>query len=392
MIKKYCSSLRQYFTGLYRRFWGAILLLICSFCPTILLAQTPANPWGVNMPVGVTAISREVYGLHMLIFWVCVAIGAVVFSIMFYSILVHRKSLGAKAATFTENTTLEIVWTALATLILVVLAVPSTISLMRIYNTQEATMEILITGYQWKWKYDYLDDDVSFFSNLLTPNEEIEGKVDKGEFYLLDVNEPVVIPVGRKVRFLITAADVLHSWWIPDLAIKQDAIPGFINEAWTIVDKPGIYRGQCAELCGKDHGFMPIVLDARPEAEFQQWLETKKEEQARIRALTASTFSLDELMAMGEKVYTTNCSSCHLEDGAGVPGVFPGLKNSPSVTGDLNEHLEVVINGKAGTAMAAFGAQLNEIDLAAVITYERNAWGNDTGDVVQPIDVARYAE
>ena len=253
----------------------------------------------------------------------------------------------------------------------------------------------MITGYQWKWKYEYLDKGVSFFSALSTsPNEfnniDNPDQAPKGEHYLLEVDEPLVIPAGKKVRFLLTAADVIHSWWVPQLAVKRDAIPGFVNEAWTRVPEPGIYRGQCAELCGKDHGFMPIVVNVLPEAEFNDWLSKRKEEADAEKALMAQTFTMDELMARGESVYAKACASCHQPNGEGVPPAFPALKGSKIATGPVEGHLDIVVNGKQGTAMAAFGAQLNEVDLAAVITYERNAWGNNMGDMLQPIDVAKF--
>ncbi len=346
--------------------------------------------WGLNMPKGVTGVSQGIYDLHMLIFWICVVIGVVVFGIMFFSMYMHRKSRGAKPADFHENTPLEVLWTLLAFFILVGMAVPSTTMMVRMYDTSDSEVDILVTGYQWKWKYEYLNEDLSFFSNLLTPQDEIYEDAPKGEHYLLDVDNHLVVPVGKKIRFLITAADVLHSWWVPAFAVKQDAIPGFINEAWTIIDQKGIYRGQCAELCGRNHGFMPIVVQAVGEAEYDNWLAERKEAAARESALRDQHFTFEELMARGEGVYSKNCASCHLPNGAGLPGAFPSLLVGSMATGPMKEHLDMVVNGRTGTAMAAFGAQLSEADLAAVITYERNAWGNDMGDMIQPIDVANF--
>ncbi|MBK6280237.1 MAG: cytochrome c oxidase subunit II [Gammaproteobacteria bacterium] len=366
---------------------------LSAFSGSLLAAE--AGHSSVNMTRGVTEVSHAIYDLHMYTLWVCVAIGVVVFGVMFYSIFAHRKSKGAVAAHFHESTTLEIAWTVVPFLILATFAAPATRTLLSIYNADEADLDVMITGYQWKWKYEYLDKGVSFFSALSTSPNEFNNinnpdQAPKGEHYLLEVDEPLVIPAGKKVRFLVTAADVIHSWWVPQLAVKKDAIPGFVNETWTRVPEPGIYRGQCAELCGKDHGFMPIVVNVLPEAEFDGWLAKRKEEADAEKALMAQTFTMDELMARGESVYNKACASCHQPNGEGVPPAFPALKGSAIAMGPVDGHLDIVVNGKQGTAMAAFGAQLNEVDLAAVITYERNAWGNNMGDMLQPIDVAKF--
>ncbi len=229
-----------------------------------------------NMPVGVTEISREVYNLHMIIFWICVAIGVVVFGTMFYSILKHRKSKGHQPAQFHESTTVEIVWTVIPFAILIFMAVPAAKTLIQMYDASEADMTVKITGYQWKWKYEYVDDGISFYSNLSTPAEQIYASAKKDENYLLEVDNELVVPVGKRIRFLITADDVIHAWWVPDLAVKKDAIPGFINDFWTKIDKPGVYRGQCAELCGRYHGFMPVVVRAVEPAEYDKWVAEQK--------------------------------------------------------------------------------------------------------------------
>lgn len=343
-----------------------------------------ASNYGLNLPVGVTEISARVYGLHMLIFWICVVIGTVVFSAMFISILRHRKSLGAKAATFHENTTVEVLWTLIPLFILVGMAIPATRVLIAMEDTTASDMTIKVTGYQWKWHYEYIDEDVRFFSNLATPQAQIVGLEEKGEHYLLEVDNPMVVPVGKRVRILLTAADVIHAWWVPDLAVKRDAIPGFINEVWTKIDEPGVYRGQCAELCGRGHAFMPIVVVAKDDADWQAWLAEQRNGQAAEETLAMVDWGLDELMARGKEVHDTHCAACHQVDGAGIPGAFPALQGSAVATGPLEDHLDVVIRGKSGTAMAAFGPQLNDVDLASVITYQRNAWGNDTGDLVTP--------
>jgi cytochrome c oxidase subunit II len=347
--------------------------------------------WKFNMVEGVTPVSQNIYGLHMQMFWWCVAIAVVVFGIMFYSMIMHRKSRGVKPANFHESTSLEIVWTAIPLLILIAMAVPATQSLIKLYDSSEAELDVVITGYQWRWRYEYLGEDLSFFSNLSTPREQIEGLEPKGPYYLLEVDEPLVIPVNTKVRFLITAADVIHSWWVPAFGVKKDAIPGFINDSWAYVKEPGIYRGQCAELCGRDHGFMPIVVEVLPQEEYQEWLENKKAEAAAIRELTAKTFTFDELYSRGQQVYGQWCAACHMPNGEGVPGIFPGLRGGISV-GPIREHIDIVVNGVRGTAMQAFGDQLSEVDIAAVVTYERNAWGNNMGDLTQPIDVYNHKQ
>ena len=343
--------------------------------------------YGLNLPRGVTPIANEAYDLHMMILWICVAIGVVVFGAMFYSILNHRKSKGAVAAQFHESTVVEIVWTIIPFLILIGMAIPATKALIAMEDTSNSDLSIKVTGYQWKWQYEYLDDGISFFSTLATPKEEIYDRQAKNEHYLLEVDNPVVVPVGKKVRLLITASDVIHAWWVPELGMKKDAIPGFGNEMWFRIDKPGIYRGQCAELCGKDHGFMPIVVDARSEADYAAWVAEQKMAMASASAANDREWTKAELMERGEQVYNSNCAACHQANGQGLPGAFPALAGGKITTGPLAGHIDIVMNGKAGTAMAAFGAQLSDADMAAVITYERNAWGNNTGDVVQPGDI-----
>jgi cytochrome c oxidase subunit 2 len=374
-----------------RGFNRLFALLAGSALTHSAFAEEGAARWGVNMTRGVTEVSRNTYDLHMLIFWICVGIGILVFGVMFYSMWAHRKSKGYQAAQFHESTAVELAWTIVPTIILVLMAIPATKTLYDIYDTKEADLDIMITGYQWKWKYDYLGSDVSYFSNLTTPRTQINNQLPKNENYLLEVDEPLVLPVNKKVRFLITANDVIHSWWVPDLAVKKDAIPGFINESWTRIDEPGIYRGQCAELCGKDHGFMPIVVKAVPEAEYTAWLGERAAGAARARELTEKTFTFDELYAEGEKVYNRTCAACHQPNGKGVPGAFPAIAGSLIATGPLDGHMSMVINGsQKNPAMQAFGAQMSEVELAAVITYQRNAFGNNMGDTVQPIDILNF--
>ncbi len=346
--------------------------------------------WTLNMAPGVTGTSNEIYGLHMTILWICVVIGIAVFGVMFWSIFAHRKSKGYKPAHFHENTVVEVLWTVIPFVILVVMAIPATATLVDMYDSAESDIDIKITGYQWRWKYDYIDEEFGFFSNITTPQDQIYNRLDKGENYLLEVDNPMVIPVGKKVRFLVTANDVIHSWWVPAFGVKKDAIPGFINETWTRVDEPGTYRGQCTELCGRLHGFMPVVVKAVPQDEYDEWKAEQIASAQTERELTQKDWSLGELMERGESAYATNCAACHQADGSGMPPAFPALKGSAITTQDMQAHLDIVVNGKAGTSMQAFGEQLSEVDLAAVITYERNAWGNDTGEMVTPKEVFDY--
>ena len=359
----------------------------------LFLAMTAPAVWGeygLNMTRGVTEISNDVYSLHMLIFWICCIIGAVVFGAMFYAMFKHRKSKGHAAAQFHESTTVEIIWTTVPFLILIGMAIPAAKTLIAMEDNSSADMTVKITGYQWKWQYEYMDADakgVSFFSNLATPRDQIENKADKGENYLLEVDNALVLPVGKKVRFLITANDVLHAWWVPDLAVKKDAIPGFINEIWTKIDEPGTYRGQCAELCGKDHGFMPIEVVALEEHKYLEWVAEQKSAGQAAAAEADKDWGKDELIAKGEAVHNKNCAACHQTTGAGLPGVFPAITGSPIATGPIADHVNIIMNGKVGTAMQAFAGQLDDVDLAAVIAYQRNALGNSVGDFVTPQDI-----
>lgn len=359
------------------------------------LAQEAASKF--NMPIGATPISKDIYNLHMLAFWVCVGIGAVVFSVLFYSIIMHRKSRGAVAAQFHEHTGVEITWAVIPFLLLVIMAIPATKLLIKMEDTRDAAINIQITGYQWKWKYDYLDQGISFFSNISTPMDEIHNKVAKNPDYLLQVDNPVVVPIHQKIRFLITANDVIHSWWVPELGIKTDAIPGFIHEVWTQIEKPGTYRGVCAELCGTNHAYMPIVVEAKTPEEFAKWVQDKTagkvkfDHQAHSNKL--ATLTKEQLMTKGANIYSTNCAVCHKPDGSGMPPTFPAITHSKIATGAIKKHIDIVLNGgKPGSAMQAFGPQLNDEELAAVISYQRNALGNNVGDLVQPKDIKAARE
>ena len=362
-----------------RVFSGAVL----AFLSPLAAAQNQ-----VNMSPGVTEIGADIFELHMLIMWICVVIGVAVFAVMFYSIYAHRKSKGHQASQFHESTKVEVAWTVVPFLILIAMAVPATSTLLEVYDNDEAELDILITGYQWKWKYEYLvesGEPVAFFSNLATSQEEIYNTDKKGDNYLLEVDEPLVIPTNTKVRFLVTANDVIHSWWVPEIAVKRDAIPGFINEAWTRVPEEGIYRGQCTELCGAYHGFMPVEVHAVSRDEFDAWMAAKRGAAAAQTQLAMQTLSVDDLMEQGKAVYDSACLACHGAQGQG--GIGNAIAGSAVVVGDLSNHMAVVAKGVSGTAMQAFGGQLNDVEMAAVLTYQRNAFGNNTGDVVQPGDV-----
>jgi cytochrome c oxidase subunit 2 len=376
--------------------------------------------WAVNMPRGVTAISSEVYDLHMLIFGVCVAIAVVVFGAMIWSIIYHRKSRNVEPAKFSHSTKVEIVWTVIPIAILVAMAVPAADTLIRMEDTRNSDMTVKVTGYQWKWEYEYLDEGIKFFSSLAPESNRARQvrsgiNVNEVENYLLDVDRPLVVPVGAKVRLLLTANDVIHSWWVPAFGGKKDAIPGFINEFWFQAEEPGIFRGQCAELCGRDHGFMPVVVEVLPVDEFTAWL-AEHSPQAEVRPAVARSvapaapspaspeasaeastdapaepsggeaWDMDTAMAKGRDVHVRHCAACHQADGQGLAAAgFPALAGT---TIGLDPHIDTAVNGRSGTAMAAFGPQLSDEELAAVITYQRNAWGNDTGDLVEPADLA----
>jgi cytochrome c oxidase subunit 2 len=372
---------------------GIKIKKLCSLIITALLLSPGITlaDYKLNMTEGVTSISRDAHDLHMLVLWIVTIVGIAVFGVIIYSLIYHRKSKGAVAAQFHESTTIEVIWTIIPLVVLVLIAIPATKTLLEIEDASNPDITIKVTGWQWKWQYEYLDEGINFFSNLDDKSNEARQRnsgidVKTVEHYLLDVDKPIVIPVGKKVRFLTTANDVIHSWWVPALGMKRDAIPGYINEFWTRVDEPGVYRGQCAELCGKDHGFMPIVVKAVSDSEYQSWVKEQKLAMAEAQAGSDKTWTKDDLMKRGEQVYNASCAACHQPTGTGIPGVFPGLVNSKITIGPAADHINIVLNGKAGTAMQAFGQQLNDADLAAVITYERNSWGN-AASVVQPADV-----
>jgi cytochrome c oxidase subunit 2 len=344
---------------------------------------------GLNMTRGVTETSQMVYTLHMQALIMVSVIGAGVFVVMFYSIFTHRKSRGAVPAKFHHSTKLEIIWTVIPIIILVAFAYPATEALIVMEETQDPEMTIKVTGYQWRWHYEYLDDEFGFFSNISSDSQEARAldsgiDVNSVDNYLLDVDNPVVIPVNTKIRFLTTSNDVIHAWWVPDLGWKRDAIPGFINDDWTEVSEPGTFRGQCAEL---DHAYMPVVLRAVEQDEYREWVAEMQRLQAEAASGVDREWTMQELLERGQAAYTATCVACHQANGQGLPPAFPALTDSPITNGPIEEHIDIVLNGKAGTTMQAFGQQLNPVDLAAVITFERNALGNSVGDMVQPATI-----
>jgi cytochrome c oxidase subunit 2 len=338
----------------------------------------------LNLMRGVTQVSNEIYDLHMLVLWICVFIGIAVFGTMFYSIFHHRKSKGHKAAQFHENTTVEIIWTIIPTLILVAMAIPATKAVIDLDKVQDSDMTIKVTGKQWYWDYEYLDSGLHFESHLDEASEKAHrvSSIDPRSVpnYLLNVDKPLVVPVKTKIRFLFTAADVIHSWWVPDLGWKKDANPGFVNDAWTSVDKPGVYRGQCTELCGRDHGFMPIVVIAMEKEQYDAWVKAELEKQNALPDLSKQTRA--SLLLKGESVYLTNCVACHQIDGKGISGWYPALSGSAKVTGDVHQLIGFV---QAGTSKMPAFKKLPADQLAGLITYIRNApdLGNKVGDELQ---------
>jgi cytochrome c oxidase subunit 2 len=414
-----------------------------------LAADTMDNAYW-NLPKGVTDISHDVFTLHMAAFWMCVVIGILVFGVMFYSIFAHRRSKHPKPADFHHSTTVEILWTIVPFVILIALAVPAAGTLIKEYDTRNSDMTVKITGYQWKWQYEYVDQGVSFFSTLeakANAARQLHSGIDPATVpnYLHDTDHYLVLPVGKKVRFLLTANDVIHGWWMPDFAIKKDAIPGYINEMWTKINEPGIYRGQCTVLCGRDHGFMPIVVKAVTLDEYNVWLKQQQDavgfkpaqqvasnapttandavpvepvaaapiapatspatasatptlaapatpptqvaaaDSAKPAVAAAPAAKMDKaaLVTAGAKVYTANCQACHQATGQGMPPTFPSLVGDKIVAGPVEAHITQVLKGK--NAMPPF-ASLSDTDIAAVVTYERNSWGNASGEA-QPAQV-----
>lgn len=347
----------------------------------------------LNLPLGVTQISRDIAWLHWMILIICAVIFVGVFGVMLYSIIMHRKSRGAVAAKFHEHTGVEIAWTVIPFIIVIAMALPATRTVVAMKDTSNPDMTIKVTGYQWKWGYEYIDgpaSGVKILSTLATPREQIEGKAPKSNLYLMEVDHPLVVPVDKKIRVAITAADVIHAWMVPDFGIKQDAVPGFLRDAWFRAEKIGTYHGQCAELCGKDHAFMPIVVKVVSQEDYTKWAAEQKKALLGAADDPDKQWPKDELVARGEKVYAANCVACHQANGKGLPGAFPALDDNKFVLGPMKDQILTVLNGHPGTAMAAFRDQLNDTEIAAVVTYTRNAWGNagkGTDPLVQPAQV-----
>jgi cytochrome c oxidase subunit 2 len=343
----------------------------------------------LNLTPGVTRIAADQWWIHNFLLIVCLAIFVAVFGVMFYSLWAHRKSRGAKPADFHESTAVEIAWTIVPFLIIVGLAIPATRMVVEQKDTSQADLTIKATGHQWKWGYEYLKGEgagISFLSDLATPLEQIEGKAPKSETYLMEVDNPLVVPVGQKIRMVITANDVIHAWMVPAFGVKQDAIPGFVRDTWFRAEKEGTFRGACAELCGKNHAFMPIVVEVKSQEAYKAWADGKKKEMLAKADDPTKEWTVADLNERGAKVYASNCVACHQATGKGVPGAFPALEGSKLVLGKQEDQIAILLNGKPGTAMAAF-KQLSDVELAAVATYTRNAWGNKAEDtVVQPKD------
>jgi cytochrome c oxidase subunit II len=339
----------------------------------------------LNLTRGVTKIAADQHWIHSYVMWICVAIFLAVFSVMFYSILKHRKSKGAKSANFHESTAVEIAWTIIPFIIVVILGIPATRMVVEQKDTSNPDLTVKAVGMQWKWGYEYLrgeGEGLSFYSTLATPRDQIEGRAPKGEFYLMEVDNPLVVPVNKKVRVVVTANDVIHAFMVPAFGIKQDAIPGFVRDTWFKAETVGTYRGQCAELCGKEHAFMPIVVEVKSEADYKAWVDGKKKEMLAAADDPNKEWQLADLNARGEKVYNSNCAACHQPTGIGMTaGGIPALAGSAMVNGPRAGVMQILLNGK--NAMPKW-TQLSDTDLAAVTSYVRSSWGNKAADVTQP--------
>jgi cytochrome c oxidase subunit 2 len=365
-----------------------LVSLLAGLVAAAVAGAAHAVAWYFQSPA--SKMAQEIDWLHQVIMWIIVVIFVGVFGFMFYACWAHRKSIGHKASQFHENTTVELLWTVIPALILIVIAIPVTRTVIAQKDTSAPDVTIKVTGYQWKWGYDYLrgeGEGISFVSTLATPRAQIEGRAPKGENYLLEVDNELVVPVGKKVRVITTAADVIHAWWIPAFGAKADAMPGFLRDTWFRAETPGTYRGQCTELCGKEHGFMPIVVRVVSAEDYSKWVGEQKKAMAAAADDPSKAWDLKELVARGEKVYAANCVACHQAQGQGTPAMkAPALAGSKFITGPEEAPIDTVLNGRPNTAMQAFKAQLSDTDIAAVISYTRNSWGNQASDV-QPAEV-----
>jgi cytochrome c oxidase subunit 2 len=347
-----------------------------------------------NFPTPVTPIAHETLHVHNLFMIVILVIFFAVLAIMLYSFWTHRKSQGQVAADFVApKSRKQWFWVLLPFAGLLILdygvfGIPAYHAVHMYEDTKtDADLVIKVTGSQWLWQYEYPSEGIKFTSRLTTPREQIDNLQPKGEHYLLEVDNPLVLPAGKKIRFITTSNDVIHSWWVPAFGVKRDAVPGFLREFWATIDTPGVYRGQCSELCGKEHGYMPVVVNVLAQEDYKAWLTSKKGGAVVAAAESAKPLTLDEAKVKGAKVYASICAACHQATGMGIPGAFPPINGSKVATGPVDMHIKTVLNGRPGTAMVAFGKQLSDADIAAVVTYQRNAWDNKTGDVVQSAQV-----
>jgi cytochrome c oxidase subunit 2 len=355
----------------------------------LAVGDSPGGPAvnEINLQPPVTKIAEELFNLHMMMLLLCTVIFVGVFGVMFYSIFKHRKSKGHKAANFHESTTVEIIWTVVPFIIVVLMALPATKTVVAMKDTTNADLTVKVTGYQWKWGYDYVKgpgEGISFLSTLATPRSEVNGQAPISDTYLQEVDHPLVVPVDKKVRIITTANDVVHSWYVPAFGVKQDAIPGFVRDTWFKADKVGTFRGFCTELCGKEHAFMPVVVEVKSADDYAKWVDDQKKKMAAAADDPNKTYTLSELMERGQQVYTANCAVCHQPNGKGA-GQFPALDGSKIANGPLAGHVNIVLKGK--NAMPSWAPTLNDVEIASVITFERNSWGNHMGDILQPKQV-----
>lgn len=394
--------------------------LMAASLPSWAVVDSPGGParWQTNLQPPVTQIAHQIYELHNIVMAVCLIIMLLVFGVMFYSIIKHRKSQGHKSATFHESTAVEIGWTVVPFLIVIGMALPATKTVIAMKDTSNADITIKATGMQWKWGYDYIKGDgegITFLSNLSTPREQVGSPgvaptQARNDNYLIEVDNPVVVPVNKKIRIITTATDVIHAWSVPAFGVKQDAIPGFVRDTWFKAEKIGTYRGQCAELCGKEHAFMPIVVNVVSDEDYKKWVDGKKKgmpgaaqvvaantqdsqaaataaksDAATPAADAGKAMTVAELSKNGEKIFSANCVACHQASGKGVPGAFPAVDGSAIVNGPKADQINLLLNGK--NAMPAW-KQLSDVEIASVITYTRNSWSNKAKEnIVQPAEV-----
>jgi len=356
----------------------------------LAVGDSPGGPRvnEINFQTPVTPIAKELFSLHMTMLLLCAVIFVGVFGVMFYSVFAHRKSKGYKAAHFHESTTVEIIWTIVPFIIVVLMALPATKTVVAMKDTSNSDLTIKVTGYQWKWGYDYVKgpgEGISFLSTLSTPRSEVNNRAPITDTYLQEVDNPLVVPVNKKIRIITTANDVVHSWFVPAFGVKQDAIPGFLRDTWFKATKTGTFRGFCTELCGKEHAFMPVVVNVLSDDDYAKWVDKQKAKMAAASDDPNRTYTLAELKARGEKVYMSNCAVCHQPTGKGG-GPFPALDGSKIVNGPIADHVSIVLKGKG--AMPSWAPTLSNMEIASVITFERNSWGNHTGETLQPRQVA----